>query len=202
VSKSSGDNMFSLFRLRRSRGPVDLIDGMAGVRLGERLLQAGVGHPKAFAILAGKAGLTGRACAVVDEPAAARQLEAAAAAEGVFVEVAVAHGGLWPYPAGSFDVGLLDGNALLAAGSPDSSQRLRDMLQALRQGGRVLVVYAAGRGLAARFRFLSSSATSERRGQALAVALQTTGFRPVRVLAQREGMLFVEGFRPGSGTVI
>ena len=194
--------MFSLFRLSRARGPVDLIDGMAGVRLGERLLQAGVGDPRAFAILAGKAGLTGRACAVVDGPAAARQLEAAAAAEGVFVEVAIAQGGFWPYDAGSFDVGLLDGNALLAAGSPESGQRVRDMLRALRLGGRVLIVYATSRGIAARLGFPSSSASSAGRGQALATALHTAGFRPVRVLAQREGMLFVEGFRPGSGTVI
>jgi hypothetical protein len=194
--------MFSLFRLRRSRGPVDLIDGMAGVRLGERLLQAGVGNPRVFAILAGKAGLTGRACAVVDRPAAARQLEAAAAVEGVFVEVAVAQGGFWPFDAGSFDVGLLDGNALLSAGSPDRSQRMRDMLRALRLGGRVLVVYAASLGIAARLGFPISSARSVGRGQALATALQTTGFWPVRVLAEREGMLFVEGFRPGSGTVI
>jgi len=194
--------MFSIFRLRRSRGPVDLIVGMAGVRLGERLLQAGIGNPKAFAILAGKSGLTGRACAVVDGPAAARQLEAAAAAEGVFVEVATAQGGFWPYDAGAFDVGLLDGNALLAAGSPESGQRVRDMLRALRLGGRVLIVYAASRGIAARLGFPSGSASSAGRGQALATALQTAGFRPVRVLAGREGMLFVEGFRPASGTVI
>jgi hypothetical protein len=79
---------------------------------------------------------------------------------------------------------------------------MRDMLRALRLGGRVLVVYAASLGIAARLGFPISSARSVGRGQALATALQTTGFWPVRVLAEREGMLFVEGFRPGSGTVI
>ena len=190
--------MFSVFRLRPSRGPIDLIAGMAGVRLGERLLQAGVCHPQAFAVLAGKSGLTGRACAVVDTPAAARQLEAAAAAEGVLVEVATAHGGLWPYDAGSFDVGVLDGNGLLAASSADASQRLRDMLRALRPGGRLLAVYSAGQGLAARLGFRGSSAASAGGGEALVTALQVIGFRPVRVLAEREGLLFVEGFRPQS----
>ena len=171
---------------------------MAGVRLGERLLQAGNVNPGAFAILAGKSGLTGRACAVVDAPAAARQLEEAAAAEGVLAEVTTAQGGFWPYDAGSFDVGVLDGNALLAALTSDAGQRLADMLRALRPGGRVLVVFTAGQGLSARLGFPGPSAGAADRGQALASALQSAGFRPVRVLAEREGVLFVEGFRPGS----
>jgi SAM-dependent methyltransferase len=198
VSNFGGNDMFSLFRLRRSRGPVDLIVGMAGVRLGERLLQAGAGNPRAFAVLAGKSGLTGRACAVVDTPAAARQLETAAASEGVFIEVATAQSGLWPYEAGSFDVGLLDGSALVRASRTDSDERLRDMLSVLRPGGRVLVVVTAGIGLAAHLGFPGSSSLAADHGQALAASLQAAGFRPVRVLAEREGMLFVEGFRPGS----
>jgi len=191
--------MFSLFRLRRARGPIDLIVGMAGVRLGERLLQAGAGSPRAFAILAGKSGLTGRACAVVDTPEARKILEAAAAAEGVLVEVAVAQGGFWPYEPGSFDVGLLDGNALSAASPAESSMRLRDMARAVRAGGRVLVVFDAGMGVAGRLGFGGAQAGAAARGQALKTALESAGFRPVRVLAEREGLLFVEGFRPASG---
>ena len=190
--------MFSLFRLHRSRGLVDLIVGMAGVKLGERLLQSGAGNPRAFAILAGKAGLTGRACAVVDAPADARRLEAAAAAEGVLVEVATAQGGLWPYDAGSFDVGLLDGNAMPAAGAWDASGRLQDMRRVLRPGGRLLVLLGTGWGIAARLGISSSAARPAERGRELATALEVTGFRPVRVLAEREGIIFVEGFRPGS----
>jgi len=190
--------MFSLFRLRRSRGPIDLIVGMAGVKLGERLLQAGAGSPQAFAVLAGKAGLTGRACAVVDAPAAARRLEAAAAEEGVLVEVATAQGGLWPYDAESFDVGVLDGDALPAAGSWDATGRLQDMRRVLRPGGRLLAVITTGGGLMARLGFAGSAADAATRGRNLATALEVTGFRPVRVLAEREGMIFVEGFRPAS----
>ena len=188
--------MFSLFRLRRTRGSLDLIVGMAGVRLGERLLQAGAGNPRAFAVLAGKSGLTGRACAVVDAPAAARLLEAAAAEEGVLVEVMIAQGGLWPFEEGSFDVGVLDGNALLAASPGERTQRVRDMLRAVRPGGRVLIILAVGGGIAARFGFATTSAATALRGRELAVALEMAGFRPVRVLAEREGILFVEGFRP------
>ena len=190
--------MFSLFRLRRGRGPVDLLVDMAGVRLGERLLQAGAGNPRAFAVLAGKTGLTGRACAVVDSPAAAQPLRAAAADEGVLVEVVTAQGGFWPVDQESFDVGILDGNALLAADAGERAQRVRDMLRAVRRGGRVLAVYSSGGGLAARFGLTGPSASAAGRGRDLAVALETGGFRPVRVLAEREGILFVEGFRPGA----
>jgi len=190
--------MFSLFRLRRARGSVDLIVGMAGVRLGERLLQAGTGHPRAFAVLAGKSGLTGRACAVVDAPAAARPLEAAAAEEGVLVEVITAQGGFWPFEEGSFDVGVLDGNALLAASAGERAQRVRDMLRSIRRSGRVLAILSDGGGFAARFGFATTSAATALRGRELAVALETAGFRPVRVLAAREGILFVEGFRPSA----
>ena len=190
--------MFSLFRLRRARGSLDLIVGMAGVRLGERLLQAGAGHPRAFAVLAGKSGLTGRACAVVDAPAAARPLEAAAAEEGVLVEVITAQGGLWPFEEGSFDVGLLDGNALLAAGPGERTQRTRDMLRAVRPGGRVLTILGDDRAIAARLGFATTSAATVLRGRELAVGLEMVGFRPVRVLAAREGIVFVEGFRPAA----
>ena len=50
--------MLSFFRFRRGRGPADLALGMAGVRLGERLLQVGPSDPAVFSKAAAKAGLT------------------------------------------------------------------------------------------------------------------------------------------------
>ena len=77
--------------------------------------------------------------------------------------------------------------------------RLRDMARAVRAGGRVLVVFDAGMGVAGRLGFGGSQAGAAARGQALKTALESAGFRPVRVLAEREGLLFVEGFRPAAG---
>ena len=188
--------MASLFRLRRSRGPADLAIGMAGVRLGERVLQAGAGDPRVFALIASKVGLTGRACAVVDAKVAAQRIETAAAGEGVLVEVATVEHGSWPYDRAAFDLGIVDGNVLLAADAASRHLRLQEMQRVVRPGGRVLVVYRASLSLAARLGFASSRPGPSSRGEALVEAVQRAGFRPVRLLAEREGMTFIEGFRP------
>ena len=175
---------------------MDLALDMAGVRLGERVLQAGMGNTKLFAKLAGKAGLSGRACAMVDNPEAARALEAAAAAEGVLVEVLVAEGLTGPFADGSFDVGVVDGNALLRGTETERQGRLGAVRRAVRPSGRVLVIRSVSLGLAARLGFGPSHAGPSAEATALLNALQEAGFRPVRLLAEREGMTFVEGFRP------
>ena len=188
--------MASLFRLRRSRGSADLAIGMAGVRLGERVLQAGAGVARVFALIASKVGLTGRACAVVDANAAAQRIEMAAAREGVLVEVATVEHGSWPYDRAAFDLGIVDGNVLLAADAASRHLRLQEMQRVVRPGGRVLVVHRAPLGLAGRLGFASSRPGPSARGEALVEAVQRAGFRPVRLLAEREGMTFIEGFRP------
>ncbi len=192
--------MASIFKLRRARGPVDLAVDMVGVRLGERLLQAGVSNPRVFALLAGKTGLTGRACAVVDTAEAAALLEAAAEREGVLVEVSSAATGNWPYDDASFDVGVVDGNALLNADAPQRLDRLRDMVRAVRPGGRVLAVRSWPIGLAGRLGFARQRTAPSAEADLLVRALGDAGFRPVRLLAEREGLTFVEGFRPAGDT--
>jgi hypothetical protein len=170
--------------------------GMAGVRLGERVVQAGMGNPKLFAKLAGKAGLSGRACAVVDSQEAAQPLQAAAAAEGVLIEVVVAEGPTWQLDNGSFDVGIVDGNALLRGNAAERASRLGEVRRVVRKSGRVLVIRRVPLGVAARLGFGPSNAGPSADASTLLHALEGAGFRPVRLLAEREGMTFVEGFRP------
>jgi hypothetical protein len=130
--------MPGLFRFRRSRGPLDLAMDMAGVRLGERVHQAGLGNPKLFARLAGKAGLSGRACAVVDSAEAVRPLEEAARMEGVLIEVLLPQGPFWPLDEAAFDIGVLDGNALLRGSAADRASRLSEVRRVVRPGGAQL----------------------------------------------------------------
>lgn len=169
---------------------------MAAVRLGERLLQAGLGNPKLFAKMAGKAGLSGRACVVVDSPGAAGPLEAAAAAEGVLIEVLVSEAAPWSLDDASFDVGVLDGNALLRGDAAERAGRLAEVRRVVRPSGRVLIIRSAPVGLAGRLGFGPSHAGPSDEAEALLRALEGAGFRPARILAEREGMTFVEGFRP------
>lgn len=190
--------MAGLFRFRRSRGPVDLAVDMAGVRLGERFLQAGVFDPRVFAILARTAGLSGRACAVVDRPEAVRLLEAAARKEGVLVEIILSEGSSWPLDRGAFDVAVVDGNALLLGDATARGQRLDEVMRTVRAGGRVLAIRRSPLSLAGRLGFGRQPAGSSPEASRLLAALENAGFRPVRLLAEREGMTFVEGFRPHS----
>jgi ubiquinone/menaquinone biosynthesis C-methylase UbiE len=187
----------SLFlSLRRSRGPVELAVAMAGVRMGERVLHVGVGAPRVFALVSSKVGLTGRACAVVDSVVAQTTLERAAARQGVLVEVALVPVGRWPYDSSSFDLAVVDANALLSAPARDRQDRLASTVRVVRPGGRVLAIRRQPRGIAARLGFESTSGAPGVQALELVRALEETGCRPVRVLAEREGLSFVEGFRP------
>jgi SAM-dependent methyltransferase len=146
--------------------------------------------------MAGKAGLSGRACVVVDSPDATGPLEAAAAAEGVLIEVLAADAMPWPLDDASFDVGVLDGNALLRGDAAERAGRLAEVRRVVRPSGRVLIIRTARVGLAGRLGFGPSRAEPSREAEALLRALEAAGFRPARIRAEREGMTFVEGFRP------
>ena len=187
-------------RLRRgaSRGPVELAVDMVGVRMGERFLQVGLGDPRVFARVASKVGLTGRACAVVDNVPDQATLERAAARQGVLVEVALVPGGCWPHDSSAFDVAVVDANPMRSQATGDLQSRLADTVRAVRPGGRVLAIRRRRRGIVARLGFEPRHRAASARSQELVRALESAGCRPVRVLAEREGLTFVEGFRPGS----
>ncbi len=185
--------MLSLFRFRRSRGPLELALGMSGVRLGERLLQVGRGDPGLFAAAAAKTGLTGQACAVVNAPADRAALEAAAVREGVLVEVAEA-AGTWPYVGEAFDVALIDGNTLLTLDASVQSVLGAELRRVVRGGGRVLAMHSTHKGWG-RLVGLETTPSGEV-ASALTHFLERAGFGPVRFLAAREGLTFVEAFRP------
>lgn len=182
---------------RPGPGPHALGLAMAGVKLGERLLDIGAARSGLFAELAGKVGLTGRACAIVASEDAATRVKAAAARAGVLVEVEVTS---WPgLPVGDseFDLALLDAtDGVLEALDEGSRVGLaREARRALRDGGRLLVLERepAGwrRALGGR---PTGAAEFHRQGGARAV-LELAGFAPVRVLAEREGQRFTEGWK-------
>ena len=183
-----------LFKLAKSGGPRDFEVSMAGLKLGSRVLQIGAGDGPLIAALAAAAGLSGRACALAPDRAAAAEIETAAARTGVLVEIAVGPSTALPYDPDSFDLVVVK-DALGGMRPNDRVASLQQAHRVLRAGGRCLVIERALRGgLGALF---SRQALDRRYAAGGArTALAAEGFRGVRILSERDGVRFTEGTKP------
>jgi SAM-dependent methyltransferase len=185
LSQLLGDNLLVRW-IRGATARHELVVSMTGLGLGDRLLVIGLSEPRVLAALAGKVGITGRACGVDADASAVERAERAAANAGVLVEVAQAEPDRPPYDVDAFDVVVVRSAGTLA---PDEETR-RAMVGAaavLRNGGRCLVLAGGGRG-----RGGGSRGPSIARGAALVALFNAAGYRAARVLAERDGILFVE----------
>jgi SAM-dependent methyltransferase len=167
---------------------------MTGVKMGDRLLQVGCAHGGRLGAIAVKVGLSGRAAAAVPDEASATRVRKGAAEAGVLVDVEMASPSHLPFDPGDFDVAVVDntGGLLSTLRAEDRVAAVRELLRVLRPGGRAVVISAAERG---GFGALLTRAQS---GPPLDVVpvLQADGFKSVRQLAEREGLIFVEGIKP------
>jgi ubiquinone/menaquinone biosynthesis C-methylase UbiE len=181
----------------KRQDPYLLVVSMTGVKMGDRLVQIGCAHGGRLAAVAKKVGLTGRAVAVVPDAAAANRAQKGAADAGVLIEIETAPPTRLPVDGEGFDLAVVDdtGGLLGTLPSEDRAASVRELMRVLRPGGRVMVLGAAPRaGLGALLKggqtgpsFASGEATT---------ALQADGFKSVRLLAEREGLVFVEGIKP------
>jgi ubiquinone/menaquinone biosynthesis C-methylase UbiE len=173
-----------------------LVVGMTGVKLGERVAQIGCAHGGRLAAVARKIGLSGRAVAFVPDDASALRAQKGAAEAGVLVEIHTAPPMHVPAEDASFDLVVIDDTAGLfgAMNDGDRAAAVQEAQRIVRPGGRVLVIGSAPRG--------GLSALLSRGPDAPPFdpepAFHAAGFRSVRKLAEREGLVFVEGIR-GSG---
>jgi SAM-dependent methyltransferase len=170
---------------------------MSAVRMGERVLQIGIDDPVIATTIAAKVGLSGNAAiAVTDHEGAARARDAAASA-GVLVDVQITPLAPLPFENGAFDlivahsmhglVSSLDANARTAA--------LREWHRVLRTGGRVMTIEAGpASGLKSLLKQPHGNESYDAAGGVVG-ALEAAGFRPARVLAEREGYKFAEGIK-------
>jgi len=183
----------ALLSFRRGN-PYMLIVGMTGVKMGDRIAQIGCAHGGRLAAIAGKVGLSGRAVVVVPDEASAERARKGAARAGVLVEVGIGPPTRLAEPDAAFDLVVLDDTAALFAsmGPEDRGTAAGEALRILRPGGRVMVIGATGpAGLGALFTRAPSGAPFDP-----TPSLQAAGFKSVRTLAQREGLVFVEALKP------
>jgi ubiquinone/menaquinone biosynthesis C-methylase UbiE len=172
---------------------------MSGVRLGERALQVGSGDARSMALIAAKTGLTGTAAIVVADDDRADRIRRAVTDTGALVDLRVVSASRLPFDDASFDAIVFHDTAGIAAGGETTAtQWLRDCRRLLRAGGR-LVAIETGTPVGLRSLFAARPAPDQQAAAGgdgpTVVALKMAGFTPVRVLADREGLRFIEGFK-------
>ena len=180
--------------LRKSRLERDpLAVTMSGVRLGEKALQIGEGDVRVMALIAARTGLTGRAViAVLNEHSAGRVRRAIDDA-GALAEVGVMDQRDRPGDA-EFDVIVVHDVQQTMASSEATvrSGWLQLCYRTLRGGGRIVTIE---RGSPVGFRGWFGGAKNVGASGGSEAALASAGFTGVRVLGDREGLRFVEGFK-------
>ena len=169
---------------------------MAGVRMGERLLQIGIDDPALVSTLAAKVGLSGAAAVAVASATDGERARAIAADAGVLIDVKVS-----PWQAATFDADAFDlivvqsTRGLLASMTPEERVAvLQQAHRALRPGGRILVIESAPRaGLGS---LLHRTVVNEHYagGGGAEGALRAERFRS-RSLGEHEGYKFTEGLK-------
>jgi len=182
--------------LRKSRVERDpLAVTMSGVRLGERALQIGEGDTRVMALIAARTGLTGKAVIVVLDDHAAARVRRAVDNAGALADVGVVDHG--PHPDdGAFDV-IVVHDVPRTIASPENAIRsgwLQLALRVLRGGGRIVTI-ERGSPVGLRAWFGGSKHAEAEHAPQSEGALTSAGFVRVRLLGDREGLRFVEGFK-------
>jgi SAM-dependent methyltransferase len=170
---------------------------MSAVRMGERVLQIGIDAAAVASAIAAKVGLSGTAAIAVTHERDAARAHAAAANAGILVDVKVTPLAPLPYDNEAFDIVIVHSARGLLSSLEENSRTaaMRECHRVIRHGGRVMTIEAgAVSGIKSLIQPRRSDDLYEGRGGA-AQALEAAGFRPVRLLADREGYKFAEGIK-------
>jgi ubiquinone/menaquinone biosynthesis C-methylase UbiE len=182
----------------RKGDPHLLTVSMTGVKMGDRVAFVGCAHGGRLAAVASKVGLSGRAVAIVPDDRAAGLARRAAKQLGVLVEIEVTSVLNTPLEDGSIDLAVIDDTAGLFGAMPagDRPAAVREVARILRPGGRVILIGSTPRtGLSGLLAGAPAAPPFAASAEAN-LALSGNGFSIVRTLAEREGLVFVEGIKP------
>lgn len=185
-------------RFAKREAPYPLVVGMTGVKLGDRVLQIGCSNGGPLAAIAAKVGLSGRALAIVPDQASMARAQKAAANLGVLVEVELSSSPRLSVDDAAFDLVIVDdaAGAFSARRPEERAAIIREAARVVRPGGRAMIIGATPpQGISALLSRGPAAPSIAMSGEA-ASALQAAGFRGARTLAEREGLVFVEGIRP------
>ena len=179
-----------LLRMLMKKGRGGTMDplhvSMTGVRMGERFLQIGCYDKALLAGLAAKAGLSGTSAVAAFDENDAKRARKIGAQVGALIEIYdIDHGRTWPIADEQFDMIVIDdtqdGFAHVNAALRQST--LRNARRAVRPGGRIELI---------------ARLATEAAGYDPLHELSAAGFKPVRVLAERDRYRFLEGLRAHS----
>jgi cyclopropane fatty-acyl-phospholipid synthase-like methyltransferase len=176
--------MFLLRMLTRKRthsmDPLQV--SMTGVRMGERVLQIGCHDKSLLAGLAAKVGLSGTTAVAITAEQQAKRAEAIGRKVGALIEVKdIKASSVWPFDPATFDMVVVDDTDDSFESFTPPGEILRKGFGSLRAGGRIEIV----------------TPINSQHGKFDFVQLLTdAGFKPVRILADVNGLRFVEGLRP------
>jgi SAM-dependent methyltransferase len=186
------------FLRKSSVGSEPLLMAMSAVRMGERLLQIGIDDTMQLGALAAKVGISGHAAIAVFDERSADRARAAVANAATLADIVVTREGALPLDAESFDVGIVNsvGGLLVALDPAVRARLLAELFRVMRTGGRVITVEpGTPSGLRALFAPAPKVDEEYERSGGTVSALQSAGFRPVRLLADRDGLRFTEGLK-------
>ena len=179
--------MFLLRMLTRARNRAmdPLQVSMTGVRMGERFVQIGCHDRALLSGLAAKVGLSGTAAVAAFDDAEAKRAGGVGAKIGALIDTHKIEGRALPFDSDQFDMVVVDDtNGRFAAIADDVRlDYLREARRVVREGGRIEIV--------------EGTTTRPPSYDALR-DLTTAGFKPARLLAERDGFRFIEGLRPAA----
>ncbi len=174
--------------LRPGPPPHQTALAMIGAKAGQQVLMVGAADSRLAAAVAGITGLNGRTVVVDPSPDAQRSVDTAAADAGTLVEFEQRSFSAISADAGVFDIVVLSQSLSMPGENPVTI--VSEAVRVVRPGGRIVAIEGASTaGLFSALRRPRAALT----GDAMRDLLASAGLRATRVLAEVDGVTYVEG---------